>query len=236
MYLCLAWTFGSWTRPLVVMSVIPFGLVGAIWGHYVWDIPLSLFSIVGLIGMTGIIVNDSIVLVSTVDEYSEKRGLFGAIVDGVSDRLRPVLLTTLTTLLGLGPLLYDTSSQSGFLKPTVVTLVYGLGFGMFLVLLVVPALLAVQADIGRAVASFRRAVWRGPQPIVGAATVCVLAMFAAIIGPVMITGQMAGWLAGLLPGLAAAPAQSASFALFVVSAGGVALLAYITGRFFLRIR
>ena len=240
MYLCLAWTFGSWTRPLVVMSVIPFGLVGAIWGHYIWDIPLSLFSIVGLIGMTGIIINDSIVLVSTVDEYSEKRGLFPAIVDGVSDRLRPVLLTTLTTLLGLGPLLYDTSSQSGFLKPTVVTLVYGLGFGMFLVLLVVPALLAAQADMGRAVASYRRALrsaWRrGPARIVAVATVCVLVAFGAIMGPLLLTGRMAGWMVGLLPGLAEAPAQGTALALFLGVAGLLAVAGYLAGRVFLKPR
>lgn len=236
MYLCLAWTFGSWTRPLVVMSVIPFGLVGAIWGHYIWDIPLSLFSIVGLIGMTGIIVNDSIVLVSTVDEYSEKRGLVPAIVDGVSDRLRPVLLTTLTTLLGLGPLLYETNSQAGFLKPTVVTLVYGLGFGMFLVLLVVPALLAVQADIGRAVTAYRRALWTRPQPIVAVVSVCVLAMFGVTMGPVMITGAMPGWMTGFVPGLAAAPAQGVALALFVGAAALLTLGGYIVGRRIMRPR
>ncbi len=101
-YITLAWIFAHWTRPLVVMSVIPFGLVGAIYGHWVWDMPMSLFSIVGLIGMAGIIVNDSIVLVSTVDEYSEKRGLHAAIVDAVADRFRPVFLTTMTTVLGAG--------------------------------------------------------------------------------------------------------------------------------------
>lgn len=73
-YLTLTWVFASWTRPLVVMSVIPFGLIGAIWGHWYWGVSLSMFSIVGLIGMTGIIINDSIVLVSTIDEYARKRG------------------------------------------------------------------------------------------------------------------------------------------------------------------
>jgi multidrug efflux pump subunit AcrB len=81
-YLVLAWIFASWTRPVVVMAIIPFGLVGAIWGHYVWGVPLSLFSIVGLIGMSGIIINDSIVLVSAIDEHAESRPLDRAIVDG----------------------------------------------------------------------------------------------------------------------------------------------------------
>ncbi|PRY92261.1 efflux RND transporter permease subunit [Donghicola tyrosinivorans] len=157
-YLILAWVFSSWSRPLVVMSVIPFGLVGAIWGHYLWDVPLSMFTVVGLLGMTGIIINDSIVLVTTIDENAAERGIVPSIIDGAATRLRPVLLTTLTTVLGLAPLLYETSADAQFLKPTVITLSYGLGFGMFLVLLVVPALVAVQADIGQLVRSARRGV------------------------------------------------------------------------------
>ena len=99
-YLVLTWVFASWTRPIVVMAVIPFGLVGAIWGHYVWDVPLSMFSVVGLLGMTGIIINDSIVLITSIDEYARDRGIVPSIVDAVKDRLRPVVLTTLTTVLG----------------------------------------------------------------------------------------------------------------------------------------
>ena len=78
--------FASWARPIVVMSIIPFGLIGTLWGHYLWGINLSMFSIIGLIGMTGIIINDSIVLVSTIDEYSKNRGLKPAIVDAICDR------------------------------------------------------------------------------------------------------------------------------------------------------
>ncbi|MDA0962925.1 MAG: efflux RND transporter permease subunit, partial [Proteobacteria bacterium] len=136
-YLVLAWVFASWSRPMVVMAIIPFGLVGTIYGHAVWDVPLSMFTVVGLLGMTGIIINDSIVLVTTIDEYAQERGLIPSIIDAAADRLRPVLLTTLTTVLGLLPLMFETSQQAQFLKPTVITLVYGLGFGMFLVLLIV---------------------------------------------------------------------------------------------------
>ncbi|MEM7643993.1 MAG: efflux RND transporter permease subunit, partial [Pseudomonadota bacterium] len=155
-YLVLAWIFSSWTRPGVIMAIIPFGLIGAIWGHWVWDVPLSMFSVVGLIGMIGIIINDSIVLVTTVDEYSKDRALRPAIVDAVCDRLRPILLTTLTTVLGLTPLLYETSSQAQFLRPTVITLSYGLGFGMLLVLVLVPAILAMGEDMSRLATALRR--------------------------------------------------------------------------------
>jgi predicted RND superfamily exporter protein len=157
-YLTLAWIFSSWTRPAVVMAVIPFGLVGTIYGHYVWEVPLSMFTIVGLIGMTGIIINDSIVLVTTVDEYATDRGMKQAIIDGACDRLRPVLLTTLTTVLGLMPLLMEQSQQAQFLKPTVITLCYGLGFGLLLVLLVVPSLMAMQLDVARQISALRRVV------------------------------------------------------------------------------
>jgi multidrug efflux pump subunit AcrB len=116
-YLVLAWIFASWTRPMVVMAIIPFGLVGTIYGHLRWDVPLSMFTVVGLIGMTGIIINDSIVLVTTIDEKAETRGLIPAIIDGVCDRLRPVLLTTLTTVLGLAPLLYEGSQTRSSSNP-----------------------------------------------------------------------------------------------------------------------
>ncbi len=228
-YLCLSWVFASWTRPLVVMSVIPFGLIGAVWGHHYWNVPLSLFSIVGLIGMSGIVINDSIVLVSTIDEYSEKRGLFPAIVDGVSDRLRPVLLTTMTTVLGLTPLLYETSSQAEFLKPTVITLVYGLAFGMVLVLVMVPALMAVQSDVARMLTALRRGAGRGVRVPVLAAGAVMAGIFALTLGPVLIWGAMPGWLVAAVPVLASVTAGVA-LAVFVAAAGGVTLIAYIAAR------
>jgi len=190
-YLTLAWIFSSWTRPVVVMSIIPFALVGTIYGHYLWQIPMSLFTVVGLIGMVGIIINDSIVLVTTVDEYATERGLVPAIVDGTVDRLRPVLLTTLTTVLGLAPLLYEGSTQAEFLKPTVVTLVFGLAFGMVLVLLVVPSIMAMQADVARQVQSAKRAL-RGRRLAMlvpaGIGAIAAFGLFVALVVPVLVTG------------------------------------------------
>ncbi|MCV2867180.1 efflux RND transporter permease subunit [Defluviimonas sp. WL0002] len=153
----LAWIFASWWRPVVVMAVIPFGLIGALHGHWVWDVPLSMFSVVGMIGMAGIIVNDAIVLVVAVGEEARKRALIPAIVDAVAGRLRAVFLTTATTVAGLAPLLYESSKQAQFLKPTVITLCYGLGFGMVLVLIVVPVFLVIQADVAQQIRALRRA-------------------------------------------------------------------------------
>ncbi|MEM9709570.1 MAG: efflux RND transporter permease subunit [Pseudomonadota bacterium] len=220
-FLTLAWVFSSWSRPLVVMAVIPFGLVGAIYGHGVWDVPLSIFSVVGLIGMVGIIINDSIVLVTTVDEYAEDRGLLQAIIDGAADRLRPVFLTTATTVLGLTPLLYEGSQQAEFLKPTVITLVYGLGFGMFLVLLLVPALLAMQHDA----AQLRTSVGRGFRGKAGAvraangvAAVGMAVWFALTLGSALVTGAP-------LVGAGFGEGTWAIFGLFLM---GAALVAFLT--------
>lgn len=202
-YLVLAWIFASWTRPLVVMSIIPFGLVGTIWGHYIWEVPLSMFTVVGLLGLTGIIINDSIVLVTTIDAHQQDRGLVPSIIDGTADRLRPVMLTTLTTVMGLAPLLYEGSQQAQFLKPTVITLVYGLGFGMVLVLLLVPALLAILNDISRPITAMRRA-FRAPNKVVrtaaiGTGAAMILWLGATMIWPILSEGPI-GLLAGLYGG------------------------------------
>jgi multidrug efflux pump subunit AcrB len=225
-YMCLAWIFASWSRPLVVMSVIPFGLIGAMWGHFHWGVPLSLFSIVGLIGMSGIIINDSIVLVSTIDDYARTRGMFAAIVDGVADRFRAVLLTTMTTVFGLSPLLFETSSQAEFLKPTVITLVYGLGFGMFLVLVMVPALIAVQGDLGRMVRAMSRGLRQRRQKrpraaLIGAAAAMAV-LFAGLIGPVLI-GHRSTEAVAVAPGLA--------LGLFVIGAAAISLVTFGLMRF-----
>ncbi|MBY5931593.1 efflux RND transporter permease subunit [Tateyamaria omphalii] len=237
-YLVLAWVFASWTRPIVVMAIIPFGLVGTIYGHHLWDVPLSMFTVVGLLGMTGIIINDSIVLVTTIDDYAKDRGLFPSIIDGAADRLRPVMLTTLTTVLGMTPLLYETSQQAQFLKPTIITLVYGLGFGMVLVLLVVPALVAVQHDISRQIKAMRRGL-AAPAAAVRwgfvALWAVVLGWFCATMGYALVTGALLPALAEALPAVADRAALSAALILF---AGGVlmlGLLAYVIGALALQI-
>ena len=221
-YLVLAWVFASWTRPMVVMAIIPFGLVGTIYGHNAWGVPLSMFTVVGLLGMTGIIINDSIVLITTIDDYAKDRGLIPSIIDGAVDRLRPVMLTTLTTVLGLAPLLYETSQQAQFLKPTVITLVYGLGFGFVLVLLVVPSLLAMQADFAGQIRAFKR-VLRAKRAagaraaLVGGAAL-MLAWFVLTLGWKAVTGALPLMLGATWP-------EASNFAVLGLYLGGVAVLA-----------
>ena len=224
-YLVLAWIFGSWSRPLVVMSIVPFGLVGAIWGHAWWGIPLSIFSVIGLIGMVGIVINDSIVLVTTIDEHARRRELVASVIDGTCERLRPVFLTTATTVLGLSPLLYEGSAQAQFLKPTVVTLVYGLGFGFVLVLFVVPALVVIGADIGRQVRAARRGLRRGLWPAWAAAGLAML-LFAVLLAPPLAGG--APLLAGLPSGYW--PAFALFAAVLAVALPALLGLALLLGR------
>ena len=231
-YLVLSWVFASWTRPLVVMSVIPFGLVGTIYGHAAWDVPLSMFTVVGLLGMTGIIINDSIVLVTTIDEKAQDRGLIPSIIDGASDRLRPVFLTTATTVLGLVPLLYEQSSQAQFLKPTVITLVYGLGFGMFLVLLIVPSLIAIQNDIGRLTQTARRGLrfrQGGIRVALGAASLLIVGWLAATMGAFALTGALPEMLSAALADtpLAGDLTLARSLGFFVLGAAVICLAVYL---------
>jgi len=236
-YLTLAWVFSSWTRPLLVMAVIPFGLVGAIYGHASWGVPFSIFSVVGLVGMTGIIINDSIVLVATVDDHGRDRGLFPSIVDAACNRLRPVLLTTLTTVLGLAPLLFERSSQAEFLKPTVITLVYGLGFGMVLVLMIIPALLAMQFDLQRMRMALRRSMSprraaRGLAIVNGSVLLGVAALFAATIGHMIWQGSFPAPIAGLLQGISpilARDSVGAALAVFLSGSAVFVVTAYVVG-------
>ncbi|KAA2314589.1 efflux RND transporter permease subunit [Pseudooceanicola sediminis] len=226
-YLVLAWVFASWLRPLVVMAIIPFGLIGTFYGHAIWDVPLSMFTVVGLLGMTGIIINDSIVLVTTIDEYAAERGLFPSIIDGTADRLRPVVLTTLTTVLGLAPLLYERSSQAQFLKPTVITLVYGLGFGIVLVLLVVPSLMAMQHDLKRMRLALRRSLRarraKGLRALNRFGVVVTLCWLALTMGYALWQDAIFAPLLAFLPWGADLPLMLAAFVLFIAGMIAVTL-------------
>ncbi len=143
MYAILVWVFTSWTTPLIVMAVIPLALVGALLGHWLMGMNMTIMSLFGLFGLSGIVVNNSIILVTFYEEQ-RKRGLAitEALNQAVVQRLRAVLLTSLTTIGGLLPLLFETSLQAQFLIPMATSIAFGLGFSTLLVLLVIPALLS----------------------------------------------------------------------------------------------
>lgn len=150
-FIILAWVFASYWRPLAVILIIPFGVVGAVLGHLAMGMPLTILSVIGLLGLSGILVNDSIILVSRFEERRQDgEAVDDAIIGASRDRLRAVLLTSLTTIGGLVPLLFETSLQAQFLLPMAVTMVFGLASATLLVLFLVPVFMGIGYDIDAA--------------------------------------------------------------------------------------
>ena len=138
-YALLAIPFKSYWQPLIVMSVIPLGFVGAILGHIIMGTSLSLLSFMGMLALTGVVVNDSLVLVDYINQQ-RKRGaeLFQAVLTAGTARFRPVMLTSLTTFAGLTPILAEKSTQAQFLKPMAISLAFGILFATLITLIIVP--------------------------------------------------------------------------------------------------
>ncbi|WP_119393283.1 efflux RND transporter permease subunit [Salinibius halmophilus] len=142
-YLVLAWSFASWSWPLAVMAAIPLAITGAIYGHALLGLNLNVLSIFGFFALGGIIVNDSIILVTRYRELlAEGMDRKLAIVEASVQRFRAVILTTLTTVFGLLPLLFETSVNAQLVRSMAVSLAFGLSFGTLLVLVIVPCLLS----------------------------------------------------------------------------------------------
>jgi multidrug efflux pump subunit AcrB len=143
-YAILTWVFSSWLWPFAIMIAIPFGLTGAIFGHWLLHLDLTILSLFGFFGLSGIVVNDAIILVTFYQQLREKGvSIKQAVVDASCLRLRAVLLTSLTTIAGLTPLLFETSLQAQFLIPMAVSMCFGLLFSTFLVLIVIPVILSM---------------------------------------------------------------------------------------------
>ncbi len=147
-YLLLAIPLKSYSQPLLIMTAIPFGIVGAILGHWLNDLSLGILSLNGIIALSGVVVNDSLLLVARFNEHKpDAAHLHQAISRACRERLRPVLLTSFTTFAGLMPLLGETSRQAQFLIPAAVSVAYGIMFATVITLILIPALLLIQHDI-----------------------------------------------------------------------------------------
>jgi len=147
-YAVLAVLFKSYIQPFIVMSVIPFGFIGAVLGHLLLGFPLTLLSLIGLVALAGIVVNDSSVLVNFVNvRVRQGWEIHRAILASGADRLRPILLTTITTAGGLAPLMLEQSFQAQFLIPMAISLVFGILFATVLTLIVVPCGYATIVDV-----------------------------------------------------------------------------------------
>ena len=167
-YFILAWVFKSWSRPFSIMIMIPFAFIGAVLGHYLLGLTMSILSMFALLALAGIVVNNSIILVSTIerrlddlnnneDSYHDDEKIINtAIITGVVDRFRPVLLTSLTTIGGLSALMFEKSLQAQFLIPMAATIVFGLGITAFLVLVIVPSMMGISNDLSNFIKNIRR--------------------------------------------------------------------------------
>ena len=162
-YLLLAFYMSSFIRPLAVIAAIPLSLIGVMWGHMALGLQISLPSLVGLATLAGVVVNDSILLDAFIgDRRAAGAGMIEAGREAVRDRFRAIFLTSLTTVAGLGPLLFEQSTQAQFLRPIVASLAFGLTAATLLALFVTPALLAVLEDFGVKLATTGRRAETAP--------------------------------------------------------------------------
>ena len=147
-YALLAVPLRSYTQPLLVMGVIPFGLIGAVGGHLLTGRSLSMMSILGIIALSGVVVNASLILVDFVNrERRAGRDLKTAVIEASVARFRPILLTSLTTFAGLTPLMLERSVQAQFLIPMAVSLAFGVLLSTFTTLLIVPSAYRILEDL-----------------------------------------------------------------------------------------
>ncbi len=161
-YAILAALFRSYIQPLIVMCAIPFGIIGVILGHLVLGYPLTFFSLIGLVALSGIVVNDSLILMTFINRRrAEGAPALDAVIDGGRSRLRAILLTSITTILGLAPLLTETSFQAKFLIPMGISIAAGLALATVLTLIGVPSLYLILIDIQNLFARLRVFLWGG---------------------------------------------------------------------------
>ncbi len=148
-YVLMAIPLRSYVQPLIIMSVIPFGIVGAVVGHWVLGIAVSSLSLIGIIALSGVVVNDSLILVDHVNKRVEQgMDASAAAVDGGSARFRAILLTSLTTFFGLLPILSETSMQAQMVIPMAASLAFGILFATVITLVLVPCLYKILGDLG----------------------------------------------------------------------------------------
>jgi multidrug efflux pump subunit AcrB len=149
-YFIIASLFKSYIQPIIIMITIPFGLIGAILGHLILNLPITILSVFGMVALTGIVVNDAIVLIEAFNHRLEEGyTLFSALTNACKRRFRAILLTTLTTFSGLMPLILEKSLQAQFLIPMAVSIAFGVLFSTLVTLIIIPCIIAALNDIRR---------------------------------------------------------------------------------------
>ena len=149
-YVVLAVLFKSYTQPALIMTAIPFGLVGAIWGHILMGLDLTLISMFGVVALTGVVVNDSLLMIDFINR-ARREGMEArrAVVESGVRRFRPIMLTSVTTFAGLTPLLLEKSLQAKFLIPMATSLAFGVVFATFITLVLIPVVYSLLTDFKR---------------------------------------------------------------------------------------
>ncbi len=149
MYAILAVMFSSYSQPMLIMIAIPFSIVGAIVGHFIMGLPVSLPSMFGIIALAGVVINDSLVLIDAANKKRRKDKMkpYDAVINAARQRFRPIILTTMTTFVGLAPMMFEKSVQAQILIPMAVSLGYGILFSTFLTLVLIPALYMIDEDL-----------------------------------------------------------------------------------------
>ncbi len=157
----LAILFRSYSQPFMVMIAIPFSIVGAIIGHFIMGFPLSIVSMLGIVALAGVVINDSLILIDlTNQKRKEEPDIFESVVQAARQRFRPIILTTLTTFIGLAPMMFETSRQARFLIPMAISLGYGIVFATFLTLILIPSLYMINEDLKRIYGQCKRLLFK----------------------------------------------------------------------------
>jgi len=148
MYALLAVPFKSYLQPIIVLIAIHFGLAGAVWGHMIMGMSLSLMSVFGMVAVAGVVVNDSLVLVDFINKFVKEAHIgVDTVINAAKRRFRPILMTSLTTFFGLFPMILEQSTHAKFLIPMAVSLAFGVLFATFVALILVPCVYMVLEDI-----------------------------------------------------------------------------------------
>ena len=162
-YMLLAIAFGSYVQPLIVMAAIPFGIVGAVIGHILLGYDLSLISLMGVIALSGVVVNDSLIMIDYANKRRAQYSAFEAIHTAGLRRFKPIILTTLTTFGGLTPIILETSRQAYYLIPMAISLGFGIVFATSIILLLVPCLYMILEDVVSLVTNARYSLSRSTE-------------------------------------------------------------------------
>ena len=165
-FVVIATIFRSYAQPVVIMLTVPFGIVGACFGHLAMGFPITLISVAGMVALSGVVVNDAIVLIECINTLVAKGvPFFEALQRGGARRFRAIFLTSLSTIGGLTPMILETDRQAQFLIPMALALASGVGFATLLTLLLEPCLLAILNDLRRAVSRLRTGKWPSPEEV-----------------------------------------------------------------------